>query len=231
MSNIGTKCLRKLWYTKNAPELAEPIRPEVRLKFLIGDILEELILWLAGIAGHKVEGRQDELTLEGVTGHRDAVIDGSIADVKSASSRSFAKFEGGLRPEDDTFGYLHQLGGYQQASKGDHRVTSPVAAFIAVDKTLGKIHVDEHEGLTERTDYPSLYKKVISAVNQSEPPARAFEDEKDGESGNRKLGTVCSYCEFKEACWPGLRTFAYSNGPRYLTVVKRQPAEHIQEIT
>jgi hypothetical protein len=38
-----------------------------------------------------------------------------------------------------------------------------------------------------------------------------------------KLGTGCSYCAFKKHCWPGLRGFAYSGGPRYLTNVVKTP--------
>ena len=45
LSNIGTKCDRKLWYSINYPELAEPLPASARLKFLYGDILEEVVLF------------------------------------------------------------------------------------------------------------------------------------------------------------------------------------------
>lgn len=51
----------------------------------------------------------------------------------------------------------------------------------------------------------------------------------DGAYGNRKLGVECSYCPFKVDCWQdvndgsGLRKFIYSSGPRWLTVVKKEP--------
>jgi hypothetical protein len=32
----------------------------------------------------------------------------------------------------------------------------------------------------------------------------------------------CSYCEFKKACWPGLKMFTYSHGPMYLTKIKKE---------
>ena len=54
-------------------------------------------------------------------------------------------------------------------------------------------------------------------------PNRAFSDVPDGKSGNMKLGTQCSYCEFKKVCWPDLKTYIYSSGPRYLTKVVREP--------
>lgn len=217
MSNLGTKCLRKLWYTVNQSEKAEPLRPEARLKFLYGDIIETLILWLAKLAGHEVKGEQDELEINGVKGHRDAVVDGITVDVKSASSYSFRKFESGLKSSEDAFGYLDQLGAYEYA--GEKGTDS---AFIAVDKTLGHITVDKHKDLGKK-DYAKFVRERQAIVGQPNPPERGYFDEPDGKSGNRKLGMECSYCPFKSECWPGLRTFIYSNGPRYLTKVIREP--------
>jgi hypothetical protein len=222
MSSLGTRCDRKLWYQSNAPESAEPLDGHTRFKFLYGDILEELVLFLAKEAGHSVEGTQDTLTIAGVKGHRDAVVDGVLVDVKSASSYSFKKFENGLTEEDDAFGYLDQLGAYLYASKDDPKVVhKDRAAFIAVDKTLGHITVDVQPNTY--TDYSKLVELKKAVVSQKEPPPRAFSDEPDGKSGNRKLGTQCSYCSFKQTCWPGMSTYIYSNGPRFLTKVVREP--------
>ena len=55
MSNIGTPCTRKLWYSLNRPETGEELRPATLLKFMYGDMLESLILSLAEAAGHKVD--------------------------------------------------------------------------------------------------------------------------------------------------------------------------------
>lgn len=91
MSNIGSPCERKLWYSINKPHEEEKLRPETLLKFLYGDLLEELLLFLAEVSGHKVEGRQDTQEISGIKGHRDAVIDGVTTDVKSASTFGFIK--------------------------------------------------------------------------------------------------------------------------------------------
>src|SRR5690606_19057418 len=123
VSNLGTPCDRRLWFSINHPELAEPLEPHTRLKFLLGDVWEAVLLFLAKIAGHRVEGQQDEISLHGVLGHRDAVIDGTIVDVKSASSFSFDKFENHLKPEDDSFGYLTQINSYLEAAQDDPIVT------------------------------------------------------------------------------------------------------------
>lgn len=58
-SNLGTKCERKLWYTVNTPEKAEPVEPHAQNKFLYGHLIEEYILWMLKKAGHKVEKRQE----------------------------------------------------------------------------------------------------------------------------------------------------------------------------
>ena len=65
-SNLGTKCNRQLWYRINEPNKAEPLSPQVQFKFLYGDIIEELVLFLAKEAGHSITGQQDELELEGI---------------------------------------------------------------------------------------------------------------------------------------------------------------------
>ena len=40
-----------------------------------------------------LKGEQGEVEIEGIKGHRDAIIDGAIGDVKSASAFSYKKFE------------------------------------------------------------------------------------------------------------------------------------------
>lgn len=221
LSNLGVPD-RKLWYSINQPEKAELLPPNARLKFLFGDILEELLLFLARQAGHSVEGEQDEVSVEGVKGHRDAVIDGVLVDVKSASTYSFNKFSDHLQPSGDSFGYLTQLGSYSEGSKDDPLVTvSDESAFLVVDKTLGNLCLDKHKPL--KVNYKKLVEEKRKMLAAPNPPGRCYPTEPDGKSGNMKLGVVCSYCPFKHECWPGIRTFIYYNGPRYLTKVTRVP--------
>lgn len=221
-SNLGETCLRRLWYQANKPELAEPLKGQDLLKFLLGDIFEQVILYLAEAAGHDVTGKQDVVELHGVAGQRDAVIDGTLVDAKSASPYSWQKFADHLTPDKDAFGYLSQIEFYRQASAEDPLVTNKSqAAFLAGEKVLGKLALDVHEATG--VDFEKRIHEVREAVASDRPPERGFKAEADGASGNMKLGVKCSYCEFKHSCWPGLRTFLYSNGPRYLTVVKREP--------
>lgn len=113
MSNIGKPCARALWYHVNNDGLThspEALPAKAQLKFLYGDILEDLLLALAKAAGHRVEGEQDVMRVGDIVGHRDCVIDGVLIDVKSASTWSFKnKFAcNGLKdgPEADGFGYI-----------------------------------------------------------------------------------------------------------------------------
>jgi hypothetical protein len=223
-SNLGDKCDRKLWLGVHSPELEEPLPPDAKIKFLYGDILEELVLSLAIQAGHKVEGQQSEVHNFGLVGHIDAIIDGTLVDVKSASSIAFEKFREHLSPGKDSFGYLYQIGFYLEASQSNPALTNPnEAAFLVIDKTLGKLHLDRHPRPELKRDWGKHADHKRAMLESKKMPERGYLPEADGKSGNLKLGVSCSYCSFKHACWPGLRTFLYSNGPRYLTHVARTP--------
>lgn len=229
MSNIGSPCSRKLWFEINQPETREKLDGKTLLKFLYGDLIEEIVLLLAELSGHDVKGRQDKMSLAGIEGHRDAVIDGYTVDVKSASSFSYKKFKDKTLDQDDPFGYMIQLQSYMASAQDDETVTNKDKGyFIAVNKEDGDIctlpiKAEKLEILTEG------FEKRKAKVALSEPPKRPFDPVKDGESGNEKLPTVCSYCSVKKACHPNLRVFDYAGKPRYLTTVKRVP--NVPEIT
>lgn len=222
MSNIGSPCSRKLWFEINQPETREEMDGATYFKFLFGDVIEEITLTLAKASGHSVEGRQDEQQIAGIKGHRDAVIDGVLVDVKSASKYSFNKFKDGKLKEDDPFGYITQLQSYLYASQDDEKVVEKdKAAFLVVSKELGHLCLDVHD--KEDWDLEEAYERRKTEINSKTTPPRSFEPVPDGKSGNMKLDTFCSYCSVKSACHTGLRTFLYSNGPRYLTTVVKQP--------
>lgn len=222
MSNVGKPCERQLWYEINASEEGESLPPEAYMKFLYGDLCELLLLFLAEASGHTVEGTQDTQEIEGIQGHRDAVIDGVVVDVKSASSYSFKKFEEGTLQGNDSFGYIDQLQSYLYAGQTDDKVTDKSrGAFLVMDKVLGHICLDIHpyKGLP----YDKIYAHKKAVVASADPPERGFSPVPEGKSGNEKLPINCSYCAFKSKCHPGLRTFIYSNGPVFLTKVAKLP--------
>ena len=108
LSGLGAKCPRALWHSIHTPELAEPLPPYARIKYTYGHIIEHLVIGLAKACGHEVTGEQDELSVDGVVGHRDCVIDGAVVDIKSSSSRGFQKFKDKTIAQADDFGYLDQ---------------------------------------------------------------------------------------------------------------------------
>lgn len=222
LSKMGPCCPRQLWYSIHHPELAETIPGYAYIKFTYGHILEHLVIELAKAAGHEVCGEQDVLTVDGIKGHRDCVIDGCVVDVKSCSSRMFEKFKDKSIGKDDPFGYLDQLDGYLVGSNGDSCVQVKDRGYIlAVDKTLGHIELYEHrlreDSIRRRI---SDYKAIVALP---EAPRCTCETVPDGKSGNIKLGVKASYSPFKHSCFPHLRTFLYASGPVYLTKVIRVP--------
>lgn len=244
MSNMGTPCKRKLWYSIHTPNEGENLPPQTYLKFLYGDILEQLLISLAMAAGHDVRGTQDELEIAGIRGHRDCVIDGVTVDIKSASPRSFSKFKDGTLENDDPFGYISQLSSYVWAGHREDDTVHPTdGAFLVVDKVSGELCLDRYTFDFTKMDKLAEFEDTKERVNSVTPPPRGFEPEDDGykdrktktfkANGNKKLGLNCSYCEFKHQCWPGLRTFMYKTGngfrPTYFTYVRKEP--RVMEVT
>lgn len=224
MSSLGTPCHRKLWYKVNQTENAQPLRPNALLKFFFGDMIEELALCIAQQAGHTVVGQQDRMEAHGIKGSRDCVINGMTVDVKSASPYSFKKFKEGNLREQDPFGYISQLSSYVYAAQDDPLVTNKThGAFLVIDKVNGSICLDVYDFTEDLKTKEKEIKDIKKVVSSKTPPDRAFEDEPQSKtSPNKKLKMECSYCEFKRACWPGLKAYAYSHGPVFLTDIKKE---------
>ena len=230
LSAIG-KPERQQWYSASPHSKVKEnieLQGKDKIKFLYGYILEELLLTLSSLAGHEVKDEQKEVSIEGVLGHQDAVIDNVLVDCKSSSGRGFDKFKNNYVSSDDPFGYIAQISSYAEANG----LTE--AAFLAINKQTGeiclsKVHSMEMINATDRVKY------IKDMVNQSNPPAKCYSDVPDGKSGNRKLDVGCIYCDYKRDCWKdandgqGLRVFNYATNPRYLTQVSKMP--NVEEIT
>lgn len=232
LSAMGPKCPCQLWHSIHSSHASEPIPAWARIKFSYGHILEALVIAMAKAAGHEVQGEQDELTVDGIVGHRDCVIDGCLVDVKSASSRSFQKFKTGLLAQDDPFGYLDQLDGYLVGSRDDDVVRVKDRGYLlAIDKTLGHLTLYEHRHTEARaTALFSRIQQYKRIVDLPAAPVCTCGTVPEGKSGNIKLDVKASYSPFKWQCFPNLRCFLYATGPVYLTKVVRRPAEHIVEV-
>ena len=92
MSSIG-KPARQLWYESQDDTEPEYIDYSLRLKFLYGHIIEELLVLLLKSSGHTIEEQQKEHEIDGITGHQDGRVDGVLVDFKSASGRSFTNLD------------------------------------------------------------------------------------------------------------------------------------------
>ena len=221
LSSIG-KPDRQLWYDVNSKKEIEDLTPSTRIKFLYGYILEELLLLCSSIAGHKVTDQQKEVSVEGVIGHQDSMIDDVLVDCKSASAYSFKKFKQNTLLEDDPFGYIAQISAYAEANKANQ------AAFLVIDKSSGEICLTPVHKM-EMINAKERVKHLKGMVSNDRVPDRCYAPLADGESGNLKLPIGCIYCGHKRECWSdcnqgkGLRAFKYSRGLNYLTKVVKEP--------
>lgn len=224
LSQIGTPCDRKLWYKINEPMCGEPLSPEAIGTFFYGDMIEALVICLAQAAGHKVEGLQETLTIEGVKGHRDCIIDGMNVDVKSAAKYSFQKFANHQLREDDPFGYISQLSSYVFASQDDPRVTYKTeGAFLVVQKDRFKLCLDRYDFADELKTKKDEIIRTKALVKGEMPEDRIDPVPQSKTSPNTMLSVQCNYCEFRKKCWPEARTFMYSTGFQHLIDVKKEP--------
>ena len=228
LSNIG-RTDKYLWNHFNGTE-GEELQPHTYIKFMYGHLIEEMLLFLTRMAGHTVTDEQKVCNVEGIVGHMDCKIDGVVTDVKSASSFGFKKFKDGTLAYDDPFGYIDQIKAYA------HSEGQTEFGWLAMDKANGHLTYLKYD-LTDteapvyevlKGDIVDRVKHVKKLVEQPEPAEWCYQPVPDGKSGNSKLSIGCSYCQFKDHCYPNLRVFAYSYGPKYLVDVVKEPK--VQEV-
>ena len=148
-----------------------------------------------------------------------------MIDIKSTSTFGFKKFKDGTLAFDDPFGYIAQIKAYAHA-EGDTKY-----GWLAIDKQNGHLTYLEYDETDKNADVYDFIsydiaervRNVKKIVEQPTPPTLCYESVPDGKSGNEKLATGCSYCDYKKHCYPELRTFLYSTGPRFLTKVVNPP--------
>lgn len=223
-TDLGTQCLRKSWYTFNMPDVGEDFLPATLFKFKLGELFEDVTLDLVRKAGHKVtdEQKRVEVLLDNgwkVSGKIDAVIDDVVVDVKTTTPYGFKEMNGVFDETKDKFGYAWQVNFYHNL---DGRDFAANPHLLLVDKAGGHFGLSEIKAKTkEEVVFRAL--EVTDAIDEALPPKRGLEAVPDGKSGNMKLPVYCSYCAYKNACYPELRGFAYSRGPVWLTHVAREP--------
>lgn len=212
MSSIG-KAPRKIFM-----DLHNVVKPsgKARLKFLYGDIIEALVLWLCKQSGHSVSDQQKSVEVDGIKGSIDALIDGVLCDVKSCSAQSFKKFKSGTLPLQDSFGYLPQISGYKTALSQDQ------CFFLAVDKVTGELVTYYPD---PEFDLPNIHKVIEVAKKAStEYPEEPCEKPIPfGKSGNEVVAKCCKTCPHLFKCFPDAKEYKYSTGSEYFTKIVKEP--------
>ena len=227
MSNIGRPA-RQLYYSqKDSREIRH--HPSTQMKFLYGHIMEDLLIFLAKLSGHEVTDEQKEVKVKGVVGHMDCKIDGEVIDIKTASGFGFKKFKNGTLRDDDPFGYISQLAGYERAEGTEN------GGFLAMNKESGEIALYQPDDL-DKPNIKTLIGKLLDVLlNLGKPPEKCYQPIPAGVKGNMKLPIGCVYCSHKIECnkdtndGQGLRMFKYAKGITYLTKVVVAP--NVEEIT
>jgi len=227
MSNIG-RPERRLWFdTHIQADTTEKLQPSTQIKFLYGHLLEVLILFFVKLSGHKLTAQQKEITVSGIKGHMDCMIDGEVVDVKTASGYAFKKFKEGTLAEDDAFGYLSQLAGYEAAEKTNE------GGFLVMNKETGELTMFIPDDM-DKPNIKSKIKNVKNIIASDSPPDFCYAPIPEGKAGNMKVARGCSWCPHKFECHKdanegqGLRVFNYAKGPVYFTKIVSEP--NVEEV-
>ena len=227
ISNIGRPA-RQLYYSQQD---SKQIKHDAatQLKFLYGHIMEDLLIFLVKLSKHQVTDEQKEVQVNGIQGHMDCKIDGEVIDIKTASGFGFKKFKNGTLRDDDPFGYISQLSGYERAEGTNN------GGFLAMNKESGELALYQPEDL-DKPNIKNLISKLVDLIfNFNKPPEKCYKPLASGTKGNMKLPIGCVYCNHKFQCHEdtnggkGLRIFKYARGPEYLTTVVS--ATKVEEIT
>ena len=159
----------------------------------------------------KIKGVQGDVKLNtkffDMKGTYDIIIDDKVYDIKSASpfafEKKFGESGGGFHKiaEDDVFGYLSQGYLYSEATG------KPFGGWIVVNKATGEMLVSQPpENDTEyRKKALDKVHHNIKALMEDAPFEKCYDLQEEvfyqKKTGNKVLGTVCSYCPYKHKCW------------------------------
>lgn len=182
-----------------------------KLRNLFGDLLEAVVVMLLKTVKANIDSVQGNVKLKteyfDMKGTYDIIIDDKVYDIKTASpfafEKKFGQQGGGFHKiaEDDVFGYLSQGYLYSEATK------KPFGGWIVINKATGEMLV------TSPPEDDEEYRKIaidrvkdnVKALMEDVPFERCFELVEETfykkPTGNKVLGTVCSFCPYKHKCW------------------------------
>ena len=208
MSSIGRPLCQLQMEAKGIKGEGAPYNSKMRNTF--GDLIEALAIFVMKSAGVNIEDEHKKVQYEKdgtiIDGDYDTKIDQKIWDIKSASPYSFEKKfgeSGGFEAvaEDDAFGYVPQGYLYSESLK------LPFGGWIVINKSTGEWTVCETPIADSeyRSKALSLAINNAKALENDEPFKKCYEDIEETfrgkKTGNRVLGTVCSFCPYKLPCW------------------------------
>ena len=208
MSSIGRPLCQLQMEAKGIKGEGAPYNSKLRNRF--GDLIEALAIFVMKSAGVNIEDEHKKVQYEKdgtiIDGEYDTKIDQKIWDIKSASPYSFEKKfgeSGGFEAvaEDDAFGYVPQGYLYSESLK------LPFGGWIVINKSTGEWTVCETPIADSeyRSKALSLAINNAKALENDEPFKKCYEDIEETfrgkKTGNRVLGTVCSFCPYKLPCW------------------------------
>lgn len=236
-SEVGAPCLRKLWYKAHDVPKDKPLSTSDILKFSIGFMMEELLLFLMQQAGYTVEGEQELIIYDKdmptgwcVRGRQDAIINGHPVDVKTASKYGMKKFKNeDALMADDAFGYIPQLGIYSYDKATD---TYSDGYFLVANKETGAITLMSVASDSMRNMMPDL-RDTVKAIESPVEPDRIEDSTSKTKYGEDSLCFNCGYCDYKQTCFKadgGVRSFRYATG-RELHLVNPTKIPRLEEIT
>lgn len=192
----------------------EPAAYSDRMRNAFGDLIEATAIAIMRQAGVDVRGEQTQVSLEVAGKMIDGTLDVTIAepdervyDVKSSSSYNFKhKYKDAtletLWKEGDDFGYVTQIYCYSQASG------IPVGGLIIVNKEDGQWAIVEPPPDDKGLRQEALKKAAENVVRliSDKPFSKDFslieETFRKRKTGKKILCTNCSFCSYKETCWP-----------------------------
>lgn len=221
---------RKAWFEWNTP--ASAVREQDvfkngpnQFRFLMGSLIEPLLLFFATEAGHIITREQEDVELAGVPGHPDCVIDGVLADVKTASPYGFDKFSEGKIFQQDDWGYLWQLSAYKEAMGLPKDQSAYFLAFNKSSCEMVLLEVPPHL----LPDATKKIRRLQEVVKFASPPVDKCWPTETEKNGNEILPDNCRFCPFRDKCWKdtnngaGLRKFKYARRVEFLTKVVKTP--------
>ena len=208
MSNVGRPLCQLQMEAQNVKGEGQPYNVKMRNTF--GDLIEALAMFVLKSSGVEIEDEQKKVKYKfngsEIEGRLDVKIDQKVWDIKSASPYSFEKKfgeAGGFEEiaKEDAFGYIPQGYLYSESEK------VPFGGWIVINKSTGEWTVCETPLADDqyKKDALELANKNTKAIKSKIPFKRCYNDIEETfrtkKTGNKVLGTVCSFCPYKLPCW------------------------------